>query len=88
VCVRQLHSPNLAKFSAKRRESLEGRAPRRPGLLVEVLSPRIPNRGRRVVSPTGATAVTHTIVRAVGATARARCLIFVELAWAVAVSAC
>jgi hypothetical protein len=66
VCVRQLHSPNLAKFSAKRRESLEGRAPRRPGLLIEVLSPRIPNRGRRVVSPTGATAVTHTTVRAVG----------------------
>jgi hypothetical protein len=46
----------------------EGRAQRLHALLLEVLSPRIPSRGRRVVSPTGATAVTHTTVRALGDT--------------------
>ena len=39
-------SPNHAKSSAKRHESPEGRAPRRPALLIEILSPRNPKSGQ------------------------------------------
>ena len=45
-----------------------------------------PNQGKRVVSPMGATAVT-TPLSARSEAARARCLTFVEMAWAVAVPA-